>query len=296
MPQPQQVDPNAGKAPENEFLDLNPPQIEEETPEIEAQPEAPSEDAKAAEVEARSNGWVSKDEWVENHGSEKGWKSAEDYVDFRRNFLPILSKENKELRKQVTEMATKLAERERREQEAEATLARERLKYELKAAREDGDRDREDEIIDKMLDLKVAAKTAPAAPVAPAVNPEVEREVLDFQARNPWFNTDHKLSRVFTAQVGALKQADPAMGVTEVLNEAKDIVRRMYPEKFPSGRRTAMAEAGGESNATRVNGQRSWADVKPEYREAYNDRYFEMNPEIKRENVLRRLPADAFRR
>ena len=68
MPQPQQVDTTAQKAPENEFLDLNPPQIEEETPEIEAQPEAPSEDAKAAEVEARSNGWVSKDEWVENHG------------------------------------------------------------------------------------------------------------------------------------------------------------------------------------------------------------------------------------
>ena len=296
MPQPQQVDTTAQKAPENEFLDLNPPQIEEEPPEIEAAPTEPSEEVKEAEVEARNNGWVPKEQWVETHGTDKGWKSAEDFVEFGRNFGPIIRKENKELRKQVAEMAQKLAERERKEQEAEATLARERLKYELKAAREDGDRDREDEIIDKMLDLKVAAKTAPAAQVAPPVNPEVEREVLDFQARNPWFNTDQKLSRVFTAQVAMLKQADPAMGVTEVLGEARDIVRRMYPEKFPAGRRAAMAEAGGESNTVRVNGQRSWADVKPEYREAYNDRYFEMNPEIKRENVLRRLPADAFRR
>ena len=85
-----------------------------------------------------------------------------------------------------------------------------------------------------------------------------------------------------------------ATNIDEGLELAKDMVKRMYPEQFNSARRTSMAESAGESSVTRM-AKRSWSDVKPEIREDY-EQMLRTTPGLTKEGLLKRFPAEYFRR
>ncbi len=283
-----------------ESLASDPTKVEDEPIEPKVDEEQ-GESSKAAEPdkteqEALAAGWVTKQEWVERHGSEKGWKPATDFMDVRRNLMPLVQRENRELRAKLDALEAKIAEKDATEAKARADYERSSLKLELKQAREDGDWDRVEALTDKMLDLKVAEKAAPVARSgsAPTPNPEVQRAFVDFASANKWVNTDDALARQFAIEVKNIIEATPKLPIEDVLREAKEALVSRYPHKF-NGRRTAMAESSGSPGNGSGTGRRSWSDLKPEYREAYNDKYFQMNPEVKRENLLRHMPADAFR-
>ncbi len=256
---------------------------------------APDAAAGAVEKEALAAGWVTKDEWVARKGSEKGWRPAEQYMEVRSHVLPVVSRENRELRAQVAEMRAKMEARDRAEAEQKANYERTSLKLELKQARDDQDWDRFDALTEKMLDLKVAEKTAPVAarPAANAIDPEVQRAFVDFAAANPWVKDDPFLGKRLAIEVKNILEADPKMAVDDVLREAREEIVTRYPHKF-NGRRTAMAESGGESG-TASSGKRSWNDLRGEWKEQYTDKYFKMNPGVTRELLLRNMPPDAFR-
>jgi hypothetical protein len=294
MATPQQ----ATSVPKNAFIDeaLQEEDVVVEIPEDEAAPNEAATDEPivddSAEVEARQNGWVDKDQWVENHGNEKGWKPADEFLDFRRNFLPILSKENREYRERIKKLEDALAKRDEQEAESRRNLERSTLQIQLRQAREENDWDKADEVANKLLDLKLTEKPK-AAPSVPALDPEVQAGVMDFGKRNSWLQTDPRLAKVFARQLKVIVESDPNLAPIEALEDAKDMVKRLYPEKFPSGRRTAMAEGGGESGASGRT-TRSWSQLKPEVRAEY-DKFVEMNPEIKRENLLKRFGPEMFR-
>jgi hypothetical protein len=309
MATPQVATP-AAKAPPNEFLDASvttPPSEdvvvdtnddvtievapESTETEVEAKPEPKTPEVEPeVEQEARSSGWVSKDEWLEAHGSDKGWKSASDYVEFRRNFLPIISKENKELRKRLEQLERERATERTQQEQAKAQLAREQLRLEMRAAREDGDWDKVDALTEKLLDLRVAEKPKPAPGPVP-IDPEVQRDYNEFAKRNPWLNTDKRLTKVFAIQLKGIMDTGAADSIPEAFEDAKDLVKRMYPEKFLA--RKAMAESGGESG-TNNRTTRSWSQLKPDVRASYEN-FLEDNPKVKKEDLLRRFPADFFR-
>ena len=293
MATPQQIVPDNGasQAPANAFLEQETPDAAPvlDAPEADAAPQETGE--QAAEEEARAAGWVSREEWVDSHGSERGWKPASDYLDFRHNFLPIVQKENRELRAKLAAIEAREQERSRIEAEARANFERERLQADLEQAVENGDRQAVRDLTNKLFDLKIKQGVAPQQPQQ-QVDPELRREFEAFADRNPWLKNDRKLTRFFAAQVKTLGEQDPNMPVGEVLDEARDITRRTFPEKF--ARRPAMAEGNGEHGASRPRG-RSWNDLTPEYREVYNAAYFKMNPEVKPENLIKHLPDSAFR-
>jgi hypothetical protein len=245
------------------------------------------------EKEAREAGWVPKEDWVHTHGNEKGWKSATDFVDFRRNFLPLAQRENRELRAQLAKIQQEREQEKKERAEAEANYQRQSLKLELKQARDDGDREREDAILDKLFDLKVADRAKPA-PAAAAPSPEVQRDILDFAGRNPWLKANPRLAAVFAVQLKAVNDTGAAPSLPERLEMAKDFTRRMYPEEFPGNRRTSMAESGGEHGHVNGSNKRSWSDLKPDIKAEYED-FVAKTKGVTKEALLREFPSEYFR-
>jgi hypothetical protein len=282
--------------PANEFSSDDDPLVVVETESaVEVDTELDVEDRKASapavdpkiETEARDGGWVSKEEWVETHGSERGWKSAEDYVDFRRAFVPILSKDNKALREEVRKLKEQLDKRDADEAASRVEFQKQSLQLELRQARENNDWDKADEIAGKLLDLKLAEKPK-AVPSAQPVDPQVQQDFLAFQERNAWIKTDQRLARIFGIQLKSVMEMDPTTPVPEALEQARDMTKRLYPEKFP--RRTAMAESGGDAPAGSRR-QVSWSQLKPDVRQTY-EKFIEDTPGLTRELLLKRFARD----
>ena len=298
MATPQAATPDKAVIPRNEFASEDDPLVDVSTDtSVDLDQETPSQEESegakvaedVAEQEARQSGWVSKDEWVETHGSDRGWKSASDYVDFRKAFVPILSKENKELREKIKKLEERDAQREQAEAESKRNFERSSLQLELRQARDNNDWDKADEIAGKLLDLKLAEKPK-AVPPPQAIDPEIQRDFLEFQGRNPWLKTDKRLAQVFGVQLKGIMETGGFDSIPDALESARDMVKRMYPEKFPAARRSAMAESGGESH-TGAKRTVSWSQLKPDVRQVY-DKFVADTPGVTREMLLKRFASD----
>ncbi len=281
----------------NAFLDADDPSIEIPGSEEEGRDERRPVIDTAAEDEARSSGWVTEAEWKEQHnGSLKGWKPASEFNEFRSAMLPLVSKENKALRAELAAIKEKFAAQEAEQAKAALVLRKETLRQQLRTARDSGDADAEDRIMDEMLDLKTSEKAKPA-PQNNGIDPEVAKSVQQFGERNPWLKTNPVLMKNFTVELKAIKDAGAADNIGDMLEIAKERVKRMYPEQF--SRRTSMAETDGEDRAASSRpGTFRWSDLKAEYKDAYDDKYFRDNPLVKKENLLKRFaqsPKDYFK-
>ena len=297
MATPQPAAKDQAVIPPNEFtVDDDPLATGEDlTVEVE-QEEAESEESPGtkaaeneAELEARQSGWVSKEEWVETHGSDRGWKSAPDYVDFRRAFVPILSKENKELREKIKKLEERDSQRALAEEDAKRNFERSSLQLDLRQARENSDWDKVDEIANKLLDLKLAEKPKAVSPTQ-TIDPEVQRDYMEFESRNPWIKTDKRLAQNFAVELKAIMDVNPGTPVADALDMARDRTRRLYPEKFPAMRRSAMAESDGDSNST-PRRTVSWNQLKPDVRQIY-DKFISDTPGVTKEMLLKRFAAE----
>jgi len=176
-------------------------------------------DAPDAEIEARARqmGWHPKSEF---NGDDSKWVDAAEFVRRGEEVLPILRHTNRRLEEQLRTQNAELdkmrgliaAGQESiaalQEHQAEALQratekARRELLAELKAAKRDGDVDREVEITDALdkvrtQESEIAAvreglKRAPAP--APASKPEQDTpppELAAWMADNPWFGNDQR--------------------------------------------------------------------------------------------------------
>lgn len=252
-----------------------------------------AEAAQATEKEARGIGWISKAEWVEKHGSDKGWKSAFDYVDFRAHVLPVVQKEARELRAKVAALEAKDRARDAELRARDARIETAALSTELREAAEAGDWTRFAELDEKRVKALVGRAAPPVA--APVVDPEVKRIFSDFIADNAWLKNDEELQAAFTEEVTLIGAAKTATTVIDALEKAAKRVRRLYAD-HPAIRKTpsrALGESGGES--TRMNGGKnhSWANLKSEYRsQAESDI---RNGRYTQKEYLANCDDDAFR-
>ncbi len=245
-----------------------------------------------AEEEARSSGWVTEKEWKEQHnGSTKGWKPAEEYVEFRRIMLPLVSKENKELRTQLAAMKAQMDARDAKVAEAEASLKRADLKRQLREARDNGDADAQDRLEDEIIGLRIAEKAKPAAP-ANQTDPVRKQEVEEFAKKNPWLaaNPNSELVKNFAVELKYVIDAGSADSFPDAMEMAKSRLRRLFPEHFKA--RTSMAETEGEGSTAPRSGKVSWNDVKKEYRDAYDEKYFRDNKGVTKEGILKQMASD----
>lgn len=265
-----------------------------------AGPDAGTDDAASVEREAMALRWVPQDKWT---GDPKRWRDAASFLDARNHVLPLVRKENESLRRENSEFKARLERLEQREREQDAArenLTLETLKIERRQALENQDYGRVSEIDEKLI--SAAAKDAVTKaqpkqnPAQQQIDPQIQETWNQFVGENEWVKSD-KAQAVLMEKMVVMRQAGSSLVGRAMLDEAKDRIRREYPEWFPSARRTGMAESGGYNGAARSN-TRTWSDLKPEVRQAL-DEFIETTPGMTREAVLKRAaanPTEYFRR
>lgn len=215
-----------------------------EVVELEA-PDAPDTPAPVSEIEtrARAMGWKPLDEY---RGPQHAWRDAATFVEKGETDLPIMRERNRKLERELeklsreqgetTIMVRDMTERFRTSEQRAYERAREAIMAEREAAVEAGDTAAFRRAETRLAD---AEKTAPKpVTVAPANANTPHPEALEWQADNPWFDTDPTLKSVALATHNLLLQREPTLSVRENLAKVTAEVKRRYPEKF-------TAAAGG---------------------------------------------------
>src|ERR1700687_5548698 len=63
-------------------------------------PDDKTEAERRVEADARKEGWVPKEEWHSN----KPWKPADEFLDFKRKYIPAIKEETSKLQRELTEL------------------------------------------------------------------------------------------------------------------------------------------------------------------------------------------------
>jgi hypothetical protein len=247
------------------------------------------------DAEAREAGWVPKEDW---NGPAEKWKPAKDFLDFRDHVLPTVQKENRELKARLARLEQAHREREENIRQAEARIERDSIKRQLREARAEGNDELVDQLEDKLFDMR---SPTPARQSNNEMPPETKAAWDAFRSDNPWVEKDQGLGGAFARQLKLIIDTRTANSPEEAFTIAKDEVRRMYPERFKPRQSTAMAEGGGSRGTPPPANGRSWNNLTPAARSAFDDQLDQMNltgkaREESKARILRDCDAEHFRR
>jgi|SRR5215213_1901649 len=203
------------------------------------------------EVEARSAGWVPKEEY---QGDENKWVDADEFVRRGPLFEKINStnRELKEVRKALDQL--KVHHHNVKETAYKEALAA--LKAEKKDAYVDGDPDKIIEIDDKIELVKEQQRqytAQKAAEAAQAVKQEVNPEFKNWTDRNTWYETS-KPMRAFADALG-IELHQSGLTPQEVLKRVEAQIKEEFPNKFrnPNRDKAAPVEGAGKGSGTSKN-------------------------------------------
>ena len=220
-----------------------------ETPEVETTEVAV--EVSPVETQARDQGWVSKEEWVESGKSADEWRPAKEFVD-RGELYKSISSTKREL-KQTQAALTSLQKHHQFVFEKAYTQAKADLKLEKRQAIREGDLERLEEVEDRIEELdqthaQEKAQLVQAVPTRTAWQADME----SFVERNPWYASDEEMKDEADA-IGFIyvnKGGKPE----GLLKHVETQMKKKFPEKFgvrkaapsptASGDRTVRAGAG----------------------------------------------------
>ena len=195
------------------------------------------------ETQAREQGWVSKEEWVESGRSEDEWRPAKEFVD-RGELYKSIHQVKREL-KQEKQAREALSKHHTYVFEMAYQKAKKDLQLERRAAVRNEDIDAVEAIEDEMSRLDEEHAQARQALVAQQAA-AVQGPPPEFQAwvdRNTWYQADNEL-RIFADAYGnAMAQNRPGIQPAEVLKAVEQEVRKRFPEKFGTKRAAPNAVA-----------------------------------------------------
>lgn len=198
---------------------------------------------------------------------EQGWRPKEDFEGGEDEFIDYAefvrrgelfrkiesqSKDMKEMRRALAEMS----KHNSKIREVEYARAVADLKAQKKAAMNEGDFDKAEEIDDKIDLVKDQQRADAQAAVQAAIPQEVHPELQAWMNRNPWYNSDPKM-KAYADVLG--QQLGGSMSPTDVLKEVEKEVKERFKEKFSNPNRT---KAGAVEGAPRTQTR---ADSKAEY-------------------------------
>ena len=246
------------------------------------------EQQEALEKEAKTMGWVPKEQF---RGSEEDFVDAKEFVDRGRQILPIVQANNQRLVGQVNVLGQKLGSMEEALKAANATIealeeshgedvkaqveaARAELKEQLEAASRDGDHAAVADLTDKMTQLNTAA--APKGngedkgEVKPPAPPPIHPDVQAWMTKNADFMADPRrvaLANVITVE---LRQAgETAIGGAFLDKVAEEVDKTLGARKAGSASRVSP---GGGGRGRGVDGgggaAKSYADLPAEAKAA----------------------------
>jgi hypothetical protein len=214
-------------------------QTEEVKQEVEASP---------AELQAREQGWVPKDEY---QGEEHKWVDAGEFLRRGELFKKIedQSKQLKDVKKALADMAKLNADI--REHEYGRALAA--LKEQKKTALADGDADALIDIDEKIAAVREEQRELKAAPT-PQVGDsgEAHPEFQQWVAQNQWYATNAPM-KAFADRLGQELQAS-GNSPSEVLRKVAQAVREEFPKRFhnPNRDKPGGVESSGVKSGVKT--------------------------------------------
>lgn len=209
-------------------------------------------------------------------GDPERFVDAEEYIERGEIVLPIVKKQNKELRDQLAatnvvaaetaralvaanKAIEEIQERHTVDKQKAVELVRKELKAELAQASADGDHAAVAEITEKMTDLSAAAKVEekPAAKVDDKPAPPVlTEEMKAWNAENPWFGTNKRKTALALGIADDLRSSGETSSgraffdkVVEEMEKELGTTKRPPVDKVESGRN------GGEEDNQRTRGK-----------------------------------------
>jgi len=253
--------------------------------------------AAALVTEATSMGWSPLEGW---RGDPEKWIDAETFVARGREVLPILRANNKHLQAKVDTLSgqlDKVTEQLTSSQDAiealkefnsaatlqEAERTKSDLVASLKQARTDGDVDTEitlreqiDEVSEVIKASKIDEEAGKPKPKSngedkgPKISPETKAAFEAWQAKNTWFGTDVRRTRLATAISDELR-ADPANAALlgeAFMDKVAEEVEKTIGGSNGSRTNTDKVEGSRGGSGGRSSGGKSYADLPADAKEA----------------------------
>jgi hypothetical protein len=182
--------------------------------EVVEEPQTPEVEEFDYEGSARSEGWVSKEEWVEAGKPEGAWKPAKDFYEAGQQILPIVQAKNKRLESELNDLRTKV-ERMAKNHDMTLQMQKEAWEKELKTAKaraiRDGDGDKVNEIDDQLSKLRQQPSAQEYA------NPEAQQALAEFMSQNEWYRTDEDMALYADALAMKIRSQDQSISPRELL-------------------------------------------------------------------------------
>lgn len=192
---------------------------------------------------ALRNGWSPESLYggKNKDGSPRPFKDYKEFNATIRENSPVLNERLKTLAREMEEMKR---ENQKLMQISKMTFERslkgeeQSLDAQIKEAREYGDFDRYDALIVKRQELqnntlRLKEYETPVVPVAP-VQTEIQPEVKEWGARNPWFWSDNQMKQFAIAQEDILKNTRPELSLAERLELITKSAEISFPDRFAS--------------------------------------------------------------
>lgn len=236
------------------------------------------------EAEARAEGWKPIEQYK---GDRAKWIDAKEFVERGENILPLVKAQNSKLKGELESTKQSIAEMRRSmdefklfHEETSAKLkkdAREAytkaeadLKAARKAAREDGDYDKVDEINDAISELKVEAKEAEAKATKKAPtnqSPDDISKTPEFrkwaEENADWFGKDERRSRYAVTVGQEIRAKNPGIPIAEFLEKVSEEVNELFGETKTRREPASKVEGSRRGNGS---GGKSYADLPAEAR------------------------------
>lgn len=223
--------------------------------------------------------------------SDPKWKSPEQFLDFGEQLTPVLKERTKYLETQNADLRASLQDIKKRVEEFaklhEATKeeaykqAIATLKAERKAAFEEGDFDKAEEITETIEETKTAQTTTTETKARPEAATAIPNEVVQtydaWLAGHPWaderkpeYNEDMAAFAIAVGQNRIRKGAAHTGEDFKVhLTYVADKVKERFPEKFDAPRRSSsMVDAGSDSASSVPKGKHTYANLPKEHQQS----------------------------
>lgn len=251
----------------------------------------------APDVEARAKemGWIPKEQF---RGPEDKWVDAQSFVERGETILPIIQANNRKLYGKVAALESQLAQattvikssqetiealKEFNDEMAQrqAKTRKTELRTAINAAREAGDVEQENELMDELGEVSVALKKAEASPRGtarpngqqpPREQPPVQPDPITQQwmTDNTWFGQDERRTDLAMVVAQRLRRDPANAGLQQ--RAFLDKVAEEVDEILPSGaRRNGHDRVEGgvrSSGATHSGSGKHYSDLPKEAKEA----------------------------
>jgi len=218
------------------------PEVEQNSPQVEATPQADS-----YEEQAREQGWKPLDEY---EGDKTKWRSPKEFVERGELFGKIdsMGKELKETRKALK----MLQEHHSKVKETEYNNALRELKTLQKKHLEDGNSDGYLETTELLTDLKAEQKAREVVQEGKPNQPDPR--FIQWTAENKWYQADPEM-RNFADAVGlGYAQQNPSLDPEEVLMYVTTQVKSRFKDKFVNPNRAKPSSVEGNSTPASKKG------------------------------------------